>query len=55
MDDAEASERGETSPIKNTGSIAIHVREPTLRNIELAWRREPGCPNRKTPENAVGF
>jgi len=36
MDAAEARESGDTSPTKNTGSIATHVREPTLRKIALA-------------------
>ena len=38
MDAAESRLRGETSPMKKTGRIAVHVPEPALRKMELIGR-----------------
>ena len=53
-DAAERGARGDTSPMKKTGSIAINALELPLRNTELACR-EPRFAKRKTAECAEGF
>jgi hypothetical protein len=40
MDAPERKAEGETSPIKNTGSIPVNEPVLALRNMEAAWRRE---------------
>jgi hypothetical protein len=42
MKAAETRVRGDTSPMKKTGSIAIHTPILALRDIALIWRADPG-------------
>jgi hypothetical protein len=51
MDAAERRLKGETSPIKKTGRIAVHVPESELRKMESIGRPDP----RRTKRGTAGF
>ena len=51
MDAAESRLKGETSPMKKTGRIAVHVPDPALRKMESIGRPDP----RRTKRGTAGF
>jgi hypothetical protein len=55
MDAPERKSEGETSPIKNTGSIPVNEPELALRNMEAACRRELKVPDLKPARFAPGL
>jgi hypothetical protein len=54
MDAAESRFRGETSPMKKTGRIAVQVPELVSRNMELIGRPDPRWTKRGTAGFAMG-